>query len=96
MEITSQLIDKLSELAKLEFDASSRQEIMNDLKEIISFFEKLQKADTAGVEPLIHITEGSNRLRKDVVQKEAAREDALKNAPMHDGSYFMVPKVIKK
>ena len=96
MEITPQLIDKLADLAKLELDETSRKEIMNDLKEIISFFEKLQEVDTTGIEPLIHITEGANHLRKDEVKTEITKDDALKNAPLHDGSHFKVPKVIKK
>jgi aspartyl-tRNA(Asn)/glutamyl-tRNA(Gln) amidotransferase subunit C len=96
MEITPQLIDKLAALAKLEFDESSRNEIMNDLKEIISFFEKLQEVDTTGVEPLIHITEEPNHLRKDEVKSEITKDEALKNAPLHDGNHFKVPKVIKK
>ena len=96
MEITPQLIDKLADLSKLEFDEASRNEIMHDLKEIISFFEKLQEVDTTGVEPLIHITEGVNHFRKDEVNPEITKEDALKNAPLHDGSHFKVPKVIKK
>ncbi len=96
MEITPQLIDKLASLAKLDFDDSSRNEIMGDLREIISFFEKLQEVDTTGVEPLIHMTEGANHLRKDEVKASFTKEEALKNAPLHDGSHFKVPKVIKK
>ena len=96
MEITPQLIDKLADLAKLEFDESAREEIMGDLKEIISFFEKLQEVDTTGIEPLIHITGGANHLRKDEANTSIARKDALKNAPLHDDVHFKVPKVIKK
>ena len=96
MEITPQLIDKLADLAKLEFNEAEKKELMQDLKEIISFFEKLKEVDTTGVEPLIHITEGENNLRKDKVKSELTRDDALKNVPLHDGSYIKVPKVIKK
>lgn len=96
MEITPYLIDKLASLAKLEFDESSRTEIMGDLREIISFFEKLQEVDTAGVEPLIHITEGANHLRNDEARASITKHEALQNAPLHDGSHFKVPKVIKK
>jgi len=96
MDVTPQLIDKLASLAKLEFDESSRNEIMGDLREIISFFEKLQEVDTTGVEPLIHMTEGGNHLRKDEVKASITKEEALRNAPLHDGSHFKVPKVIKK
>ena len=37
-----------------------------------------------------------NMLREDVVQGSVSREEALKNAPETDGTFFKVPKVIKK
>ncbi|HXH18084.1 MAG TPA: Asp-tRNA(Asn)/Glu-tRNA(Gln) amidotransferase subunit GatC [Chitinophagales bacterium] len=96
MQVTPQLIDKLADLARLELDESSREELMRDLKEIIAFFEKLQEVDTTAVEPLIHITEQQNRLRNDEVKMEITRKEALRNAPLHDGIHMKVPKVIKK
>ncbi len=96
MEISSQLFDKLASLAKLEFDEDSKKEIMKDLEEIITFMEKLKEVDTTGVEPLIHISEGENHLRIDKAVVEISREEALRNAPLHDGAHFKVPKVIKK
>ena len=96
MEITHQLVDKLAALSKLEFDAVAREEIMRDLKELITFVEKLKEVDTTGVDPLIHLSENENRLRKDVVLTEITQEEALKNAPLHDGKHLKVPKVIKK
>ena len=96
MEITQQLVDKLAELSKLEFDSAGREEIMRDLKEMIAFVEKLKEVDTAGVQPLIHLSETENRLRQDVVSTEITKEEALHNAPLHDDTYIKVPKVIKK
>ncbi|NNK80661.1 MAG: Asp-tRNA(Asn)/Glu-tRNA(Gln) amidotransferase subunit GatC, partial [Flavobacteriales bacterium] len=50
---------------------------------------------TEGVEPLIHISDEVNRLRKDEVSSQYSQEEALKNAPSKDSYYFKVPKVIK-
>jgi aspartyl-tRNA(Asn)/glutamyl-tRNA(Gln) amidotransferase subunit C len=96
MEITSELIDKLAELSKLEFDEASRNQIKNDLKQIIDFVEQLKELDTTGVEPLIHVSETHNVFRDDVVNNDLAREAALLNAPLHDDKHFKVPKVIRK
>lgn len=96
MEITPALIDKLADLAKLEFDDVARERIMSDLKEMIAFVEKLKEVDTSGVEPLIHLSEGEGILRADVVSTEITREQALQNAPLHDDIHIKVPKVIKK
>jgi aspartyl-tRNA(Asn)/glutamyl-tRNA(Gln) amidotransferase subunit C len=96
MEVNDQLVEKLSKLAKLRFDAGEKEEIKSDLQRMIAFVEKLNELDLSGVTPLLHMSEASNVLREDEVKGSISREDALKNAPLQDGKFFKVPKVIKK
>jgi aspartyl-tRNA(Asn)/glutamyl-tRNA(Gln) amidotransferase subunit C len=96
MNVNDEMIDKLANLARLEFGAKEKEEIKNDLEQMIVFIDKLNELDTTGVEPLLHMSENINVLREDEVSGTLNREDALKNAPMHDGQFFKVPKVIKK
>jgi len=42
------------------------------------------------------MSENINSLREDVVRGSISREEAFKNAPLHDEQFFKVPKVIKK
>jgi aspartyl-tRNA(Asn)/glutamyl-tRNA(Gln) amidotransferase subunit C len=63
---------------------------------MIGFFDKLNELDTTGVEPLLHVGENVNILRKDEVKGEIDKEKVFKNAPLHDNEFFKVPKVIKK
>ncbi|MEO8583896.1 MAG: Asp-tRNA(Asn)/Glu-tRNA(Gln) amidotransferase subunit GatC [Flavitalea sp.] len=96
MEVNDVLIDKLANLARLTFNDTEKAEIRSDLQQMISFIEKLQEVNTDGVEPLFHMSSHSNVLRDDAVRGSITREDALKNAPDSDGTFFRVPKVIKK
>lgn len=96
MEVNDALIDKLAHLARLKFDASEKDEIKNDLQKMIAFVEKLNELDTTGVAPLLHMSDEINVLREDEVKGSISREDALKNAPLHDEQFFKVPKVIRK
>jgi aspartyl-tRNA(Asn)/glutamyl-tRNA(Gln) amidotransferase subunit C len=96
MQVTEQLIDKLAHLARLRFDAAEKSMISADLEKMIQFVEKLNELDLDGVEPLMHMSESSNVLRDDKVQGSISREAALRNAPDNDGTYFRVPKVIRK
>jgi aspartyl-tRNA(Asn)/glutamyl-tRNA(Gln) amidotransferase subunit C len=96
MNVNNEMIDKLANLARLEFGAKEKEEIKNDLEQMIVFIDKLNELDTTGVEPLLHMSENINVLREDEVSGTLSREDALKNAPMHDDQFFKVPKVIKK
>jgi aspartyl-tRNA(Asn)/glutamyl-tRNA(Gln) amidotransferase subunit C len=96
MEVNDELINNLAQLARLEFNDAERDEIKDDLQKMIAFIDKLNEIDTTGVEPLLHMSENVNILREDEITGSISREDALKNAPVHDDQFFKVPKVIKK
>lgn len=96
MEVNDDLINNLAQLARLEFNDSEKDEIKNDLQKMIAFIDKLNELDTTGVEPLLHMSENVNVLREDEVKGSISREEAFKNAPVHDEQFFKVPKVIKK
>ncbi len=96
MKVTNELIDQLAHLARLEFSSTEKEELKTDLERMISFVEKLNEVDTEGVEPLLHMSDEINVLREDVVKGSVSREEALKNAPVKDDHFFLVPTVIKK
>ena len=96
MKIDNELVDRLAELSKLEFDEQAKEGLKKDLQRILELVEKLKEVNVDGVEPLIYMTDEKNVLRKDVVKDTVTKEEALQNAPQHDSDYFKVPKVIKK
>jgi aspartyl-tRNA(Asn)/glutamyl-tRNA(Gln) amidotransferase subunit C len=95
MIVNDELIDNLAELACLEFTAAEKEELKKDLGRMINFIDKLNELDTTGKEPQLHMSEEINTLRADVLEGSVSREEALKNAPLTDGIFFKVPKVIK-
>lgn len=96
MEVNDELVNNIAELARLRFADNEKEEIKLDLQKIIGFIEKLNELDTSGIEPLLHMSDNVNVLREDEVEGSVIREEALANAANHDGSFFKVPKVIKK
>jgi aspartyl-tRNA(Asn)/glutamyl-tRNA(Gln) amidotransferase subunit C len=96
MDINNETIDRLAELAKLEFNTTEKESLKKDLNSIISYFEKLNEVNTDNVEPLIFMTDEFNRLREDVVLQNTSKQEALLNAPAKDSDYFRVPKVLDK
>jgi aspartyl-tRNA(Asn)/glutamyl-tRNA(Gln) amidotransferase subunit C len=96
MEINDAMVDKLAHLARLQFNEEEKKEIKRDLQKMIVFVEKLNELNLDGVEPLLHMSDETNVLREDEVKGSISREEALKNAPLHDEQFFKVPKVIKK
>jgi aspartyl-tRNA(Asn)/glutamyl-tRNA(Gln) amidotransferase subunit C len=96
MEITPEMIDRLARLARLEFSNDEKKELEADLESMIGFVKKLKEVNTAGVEPLLHITDAVNVLRNDDVKQSISKQQALLNAPLTNGDFFITPKVIKK
>jgi aspartyl-tRNA(Asn)/glutamyl-tRNA(Gln) amidotransferase subunit C len=96
MEVNDAMIEKLAHLSMLTFNDAEKEEIKHDLQRMISFVEKLNELDLEGIEPLVHMSNEVNVLREDEVKGSVTREEALKNAPLHDEQFFKVPKVIKK
>lgn len=96
MEVNDQLVEKLAHLSRLQFNDSEKAEIKNDLQRMIGFVEKLNELNLDGVEPLMHMSGEINVLREDEIKGSVSREEALKNAPLHDDQFFKAPKVIKK
>jgi aspartyl-tRNA(Asn)/glutamyl-tRNA(Gln) amidotransferase subunit C len=96
MNVNDQLIDKLANLARLKFNSEEKEDIKSDLQKMIGFIDKLNELDTTGVEPLLHMSENMNVLREDEISGTISREEAFRNAPLHDEQFFKVPKVIRK
>jgi len=96
MSIDNNTVDKIAELAKLEFNAAAKEEIKSDLNKMLAFVDKLSELNTDNVAPLIYMLEEETILREDEVKGHVSQADALRNAPDKDTDYIKVPKVIKK
>jgi aspartyl-tRNA(Asn)/glutamyl-tRNA(Gln) amidotransferase subunit C len=96
MKIDKETVDKIAHLARLEFENESKEQIIKDMNNMLTFVEKLNELDTSNVAPLIYMSDEVNVLREDEVKQEITQDEALKNAPKKDSDYFKVPKVIDK
>ena len=96
MKVTKEMVERLAELAKLQFTEEEKLEFIGDFNKILAFVEKLEEVNTDGVDPLVYITDSRNVTRDDVARKNITKEEGLDNAPLHDSDYIKVPKVIKK
>ena len=96
MKITEEIVDHIAHLARLEFEGTKKQAIMQDMENIISFLDKLSEVPTDNVEPLIFMNDEYNKLREDVAVVTITQDEALKNAPKKDSDYFRIPKVLDK
>ena len=96
MKIDNDTVDKIAHLARLEFNAEAKVQIIKDMSNMLTFVEKLNELNTDGVKPLVYMTDETNILREDEVKSTMTQQEALMNAPKKDSDYFKVPKVVEK
>jgi aspartyl-tRNA(Asn)/glutamyl-tRNA(Gln) amidotransferase subunit C len=95
MSISKNEVKYIASLARLKFSDSELESYTKELNSIIEYMDKLNELDTENVSPLSHPIESINVFRDDEIKKSISSDEALKNAPDKNESFFKVPKVIK-
>ena len=96
MQITEALLDHLAALSKLRIPEGEKANLLRDFQGMLDFVDQLQEVDTEGVAPLIHMTEEINHVREDKPSGALSPDDMIPQAPDNDGTFFRVPKVVRK
>ena len=95
MKVNNKLVEHLAHLSRLDFDDDSKEKMKFDFEKMLDFVAKLEKVDTANVEPLSYMSSELNVLREDKVEEVLTQEQALRNSPVNDTDYIRIPKVIE-
>ncbi len=88
-------VEKIAQLAALKLNDSDLAETTTTLNNILKLIDRMQAANTDGVEPLAHPLEATQRLRPDMVTEENHRDDYQTIAPAVSDGLYLVPKVIE-
>ena len=94
--INTQLVKHLSKLAKIDLEATEVDNLQHDLENMLSMVDKLNDVDVKGVSPLPTPSTRQDSLRDDIPVEPLSKSEALSNAPITDGQYFKVQKVVSK
>jgi aspartyl-tRNA(Asn)/glutamyl-tRNA(Gln) amidotransferase subunit C len=94
MEITTEMVDYISQLSRLSLPEDEKQAMTQQLTQIVGYFDVLSQLDTEQVEPMSHVFPVKNVLREDVVVPSQDRAELLKGAPVPDDEAFLVPKTV--
>ena len=104
--VTEKDVSYVAELAHLELTDEERTRMLNDLNAILGYIDRLNQLDTSSVEPMAQVLSRESNtgqgnafayaMRADEPRPCLAHEEALRNAPVTDGTFFKVPKVIER
>ncbi len=85
----------IAHLARIEITEPESQEYLAQLSAIFKLIEKMQTVDTAGIEPMSHALDMTQRLRQDSVTETNQRDAFQAIAPQVEAGLYLVPKVIE-
>jgi len=88
-------IEKVARLARLELSGEEKKTFGNQLEQILTYMEQLNRLDTAGVDPTSHAIPMDNVFREDEVKLSFPREEILSLSPDQEDGHFKVPRIIE-
>ena len=95
MSLVHDQVRRLARLARIAIRPDETEAVLEQLNRVLGLIEEMRQVDTAGVEPMAHPLESSQRLRPDSVTEQDQRELLQSIAPAVEGGLYLVPKVIE-
>lgn len=95
MKVTKETIGHIADLARLYVSEEEKEKLTLEMEKIISYVDKLNELDTAGVKPMEHVIPLRNVMREDEVKSSLDRDKLLKCAPSSENGCYKVPQVVE-
>ena len=93
MQITKEIVEYAADLSRIKLTEAETEKLITELSAVLNYMEILNQLDTENTEPLSHIFEINNIMRKDIVKASCPAEVLLANSPNFE---FTVPKTIEE
>ena len=92
--ISSDDVRKVAKLARLDLPEEKIATYTGQLESILDYVSQLAEIDTEGVPETTRAVEVTNVTREDGVTPTPVREEILNQAPLREGDFFRVPKIL--
>jgi aspartyl-tRNA(Asn)/glutamyl-tRNA(Gln) amidotransferase subunit C len=95
MEVDEGTVRRIARLARIKITDEEAKGLRKELSGILDWVEQLNEVDTGNVEPMTRVVPIQLKMRADQVTDGDVAEDIIKNAPVSDDHFFVVPKVVE-
>ena len=95
MEITTELVDHLAELSRLEFTAEEIENFKHEFAQTMEQIEKLENANLQTEDNVQCALDAEQELKQDVQGESLKKDEVIKNAPDTMGSSIAVPMMVE-
>lgn len=94
-KIDEATVQRIAHLARVKITSEEAHSLKRELSGILAWVEELNAIPTDTVEPLTSAGAANLKMRADVVTDGNYPADIVKNAPLSEDNFFLVPKVIE-
>jgi aspartyl-tRNA(Asn)/glutamyl-tRNA(Gln) amidotransferase subunit C len=95
MSVDAATVRRIAHLARIAVADDEVDHLAGEINGILAFVEQLQEVNVAGVEPMTSVAPMQMTMRKDEVTDGGDPDGVLKNAPLSQDGFFLVPKVVE-
>ncbi len=95
MAVDADTVRRIAHLARIAVAEGDVEHLKGELNTMLAFVEQLSEVNVANVEPMTSVTPMAMKKRVDAVTDGGIAEDVVRNSPMTEDNYFLVPKVIE-
>ncbi len=95
MSVDAATVKRIGRLARIRIEEDEVATYQEELNVILGFVEQLKEVDVTGVEPMTSVTPMELRRREDRITDGGYADRIVKNAPLSEDNFFMVPKVVE-
>jgi len=95
MSVDETTVKRVAHLARIKVADDEVAKLAGELNSILGFVEQLAELDVSNVEAMTSVTPMKIRMRTDVVSDGGYPDAIVRNAPMTEDHFFVVPKVVE-
>lgn len=95
MEVDEATVRRIARLARIKITDEEARGLGTELSGILDWVKQLDEVDTRDVEPMTRVVPVELRQREDVVTDGGIPDDVVRNAPMIEDHFYVVPKVVE-
>jgi aspartyl-tRNA(Asn)/glutamyl-tRNA(Gln) amidotransferase subunit C len=95
MQVDEATVRRIARLARIKITEAEAKGLVKELSGILNWVEQLDEVDTSAVEPMTRVVPIELRRREDKVTDGGKVDAILKNAPMAEDGFFVVPKIVE-
>jgi len=94
MEMDEQRLREVIELSRIGLPEEEFKDVLDRVNAVLRMCDEMQDLRMDGVSPFEWDIIEAQRMRPDVPEVWEGRDDFLRQAPVRDGDFFRVPRII--